>query len=126
MKIYVASPWVNKEDARLTGVRLREKGFTVVSRWHDTTHKSNIYEAPEPVMQAEAKKDLEDIGNANALVYLNLGKSEGKATELGIAIVRCIPIYALGGKQGNVFLHLPQINHFASLEDLITELGEAE
>lgn len=122
MKIYCAGPWANKPELKIAANVLRQQGFEVVSRWHDTTHNSNIYEAPEPVMVAEAQKDMEDIMSADTLVYMNLAKSEGKATELGISLNRGIPIYVVGGRQNNVFLHLPQIKHKNDLYDVIEAL----
>lgn len=122
-RIYCAGPWSHKAELKVVADRLRGEGFTVVSRWHDTTHSSNIYEAPTSIMADEAKKDLTDIGNADTLVYMNLDKSEGKATELGMAIIRCMGIHVVGGKQNNVFLHLPQVNHYDTLDQVIEVLS---
>lgn len=122
MTIYCAGPWANKAELKVIATTLRDAGFIVVSRWHDTTHNSNIYEAPPEVMVEEALKDWDDIGMADTIVYMNLAKSEGKATELGIALARNYEIYVVGGKQNNVFLHLPQVMHYESVEKVIEEL----
>lgn len=119
MKIYVAAPWVHKDEADTVAEELTGKGLSVVSRWHHSEHDKNIYEAPVKVMFEEAQKDFLDILEADTLVYLNLAKSEGKATELGIALARGYDIYVVGGTQNNVFLHLPQVNHKESLEEVI-------
>jgi nucleoside 2-deoxyribosyltransferase len=120
--IYVASPWINKDEAEVVAKQLREAGFIVVSRWHSTEFDKNIYEAPLKIMEEEAAKDFEDVQSANVLVYLNLAKSEGKATELGMALMKTIPIFCLFGKQNNVFLHLPQVRHMNSIEEVIEAL----
>ena len=119
MKIYVAAPWVHKEDADKTAELLRAAGFEVISGWHKTRYDTNVYEAPDSVMEKEAWNDWVDINNADTIVYLNLAKSEGKASELGIALARGYTIYVVGGKQNNIFLHLPMINHKESLDEVI-------
>lgn len=126
MKIYVAGPWVNKSDLKVVADKLRQEGFEVTSRWHDTSLNSNIYEAEKHVMQDEALKDFEDINKADTLVYLNLAKSEGKATELGIALAKGYAIYVVGGKLNNVFLHLPQITHRDDMFAVIGDLHASE
>lgn len=123
MKIYVAAPWKNKDDARKVAEQLTAAGLGVRSRWHDTDFRADIYEAPEDIMKSEALKDLADIGDSDTMLYLNMGMSEGKATELGMALIRAIPIYVVGGKQNNVFLHLPQVNHVASVEEFIKHVS---
>lgn len=122
MKIYCAGPWVHKADLKVVADELRTDGFEVVSRWHDTSLNSGIYEAEKHVMEEEAQKDYDDINKADTLVYLNLAKSEGKATELGIALAKGFNIYVVGGKLNNVFLHLPQIKHVNDLADVMGDL----
>lgn len=123
MKIYCAGPWIHKSDLKVIADELRHRNFTVTSRWHDTTLNSNIYEAEPRVMSEEAQKDYDDIFAADTLVYLNSAKSEGKATELGIALARGYDIFVIGGRQNNVFQHLPQIKHRTSLLDVLGDLN---
>ncbi len=123
-RIYVAAPWVEKAKAKAVAQEVREAGLVVISRWHDTTHNSNIYEDTPELMQGEALKDWEDVTHATHLLYLNLQKSEGKATELGISLARGIPIYVVGGNLNNVFLHLPWIYHVPDVEVAIVEMLE--
>lgn len=121
-RVYVAGPWALKEKAKEVADYLRSHSLVVQSRWHDTTHNSNIYEATPVIMEEEALKDWEDVIHSSHLVYLNLQKSEGKATELGIALTRGLPIYVLGGRLNNVFLHLPWINHIESIDEVVKVL----
>ena len=41
-----------------------------------------------------------------------------------MAITRGLPIYVLGGKRNNVFLHLPWLTHVASVEEFIQIMRE--
>lgn len=93
-----------------------------MSRWHDNEFDENVYEAPPEVMALEAERDLEDLAKMDTLVYLNLRKSEGKATELGIAIERGCHVYVIGGKENNVFLHSSRVEHVESVEAAIDKL----
>jgi nucleoside 2-deoxyribosyltransferase len=117
MRVYVAAPWAHKLDARVVVKQLRDAGVRVSSRWIE--REETEYECAPELMRSEAQRDIEDIIDSHALLYLNLAKSEGKATELGMAIWRGIPIYCVGGTQNNVFLHLPEITHLASVEAFI-------
>jgi nucleoside 2-deoxyribosyltransferase len=126
-KVYVAGPWKHKERAKEVAQQLRCAGFDVVSRWHEFREDPTIgYEYPEQIMATEAQNDIADLNCAEAVLYLNLEKSEGKATELGYAMAKGLPIYVVGGKQNNVFLHLDPgygINHIDSVEAFIGTQG---
>lgn len=121
MRIYVAGPWACKEEVRAVVRYLRSQGLIITSRWVDRPETE--YECAPELMRSEAVRDIEDIDNSDALLYLNLQKSEGKATELGMVLARGdMPIYCVGGTQNNVFLHLPEIQHLSSVQDFVTEM----
>jgi len=124
MKIYVAAPWVHKADARAAKERLQRAGFTVTSRWIDFKETQAGYEYPEQVMRQEAMNDVIDVREADALIYLNLAKSEGKATEMGMAIAQEKPVLVIGGKANNVFLHSDYVQHVSSLDEAMARLME--
>lgn len=122
MRIYVAGPFIKKSELKGVADVLKEEGFHVVSRWHDIPPKEG--ENSREALIDEALMDWADINVADTLLYLNLSKSEGKATELGIALAKGLKIYVVGGKQNNVFLHLPQVSHFELLEDAMSEFAK--
>lgn len=127
MRVYIAAPWKHKERAKEVKAQVLAAGIEVSSRWIDfEADPAIIYDYPEQVMEQEAEKDFEDILNSTHMLYLNLEKSEGKATELGMAIMCALPIYVVGGKQNNVFLHMSEeygINHIDSVEDAIAAIS---
>lgn len=122
-KVYVAGPWAQKARAKEVAQQLRCAGIDVVSRWHEFREDPAIcYEYPEHVMATEAQNDIADLNCAERLLYLNLQKSEGKATELGYCLAKGVPAYVIGGTQNNVFLHLDPgygIHHIDSVEAFI-------
>lgn len=121
-RIYVAGPWAHKDACKHTVLQLRAAGLHVTSRW--VFRPETEYECDPKLMESEALRDIEDIDDANVFFHLNLEKSEGKATELGIAVHKGLPIFVLGGKRNNVFLHLPWLHHVSSVEEFIRIMGE--
>ena len=119
-RIYVAAPWVRKEEARYVAGRLRDAGFIVTSRWIDM-HGGN--ENPS-ILCKEAQHDWGDIRASTVLVLLNIEKSEGKATEQGIALERGLKIVGVGIPKNNVFHYLPQYRWVASVVELINLLND--
>jgi hypothetical protein len=76
-------------------------------------------------MEQECRKDIEDLDRAEVMLYLNLEKSEGKATELGYCLASGLDIFVVGGKMNNVFLHLDEqygLHHIDSVEAFIEQL----
>lgn len=116
MKVYVAAPWVHKAAARVAQQQLACAGFTIVSQWVDTPdHNQNA----ASIMEGEARMDRDDVHRADAIVLLNLAKSEGKATEFGMALAwgkRCVIV---GPKEGNVFYALPEVEIVSTVADAI-------
>ena len=106
MRIYVAAPWVHRDQARSLAALLKHHGHTITHEWWDI--EGEFDDASK--MQACAIADLEGVYNADQVVLLDSAKSEGKAVEQGIAIACGIPILAigtLGQHSQNVFHHLP-------------------
>jgi nucleoside 2-deoxyribosyltransferase len=108
MKVYVAAPWVRREDAKAFGERLLNAGIVVTSRWfnHQGDPSDNTGGKLDPVeVQRQAREDIFDVCQADFLVVLNLERSEGKAVETGIAISNGIPVISVG-KRSNIFQSL--------------------
>ena len=119
MIIYLAAPWARKETACEVARYLETSGFTIASRWLREHKDSTIHEE----LQEEALNDLIDIETSEALVLLNLEKSEGKATELGYAYKCQIPCIVVGPSTGNVFYHLPGVRVVDTIEQAILILN---
>jgi hypothetical protein len=118
-RVYVAAPWVRREEAREAAQQIANAGFEITSRWL-TAHA----ETDDPALLAqEAQHDIDDVRLANAIVLLNLEKSEGKAVETGIALALRRFVVMIG-EPSNVFHHLPQIKRVSSLDAAIRLLRE--
>lgn len=114
--IYLAAPWVRREEARLVRDRLVAAGYEVTSRWLDI-------DETKTTETIEAENDVYDILTAELMVVLNLEKSEGKAVEQGIAIAINTPLYLVGEKS-NVFHHLPNYTIVPDVDALLLALPD--
>ena len=101
MRVYVAAPWVRREEARESAQRILAAGHTIVSRWLREHGDST-----DPrVLAHEAQVDYEDVVDSDVLVLINLEKSEGKSVETGIAIGAGLPVIVVG-ERSNIFHYL--------------------
>ncbi len=125
VKIYLAAPWVAKEQAKQVAAQLEAEGFVLTSRWinHHSVAVGKTYDEQMrdhgDIMREQAIEDVLDIYAADVFVILNLEKSEGKATELGIAFTLGLPIALIGERSRNIFYYLPQVQQFDNLEQFI-------
>lgn len=104
MKIYIAAPWVRRPEAIEIGNQFIAAGHELTSRWFHHPAKddpSGMIGEGDALIQ-EAREDIEDIQRSDALVVLNLEKSEGKAVETGIAIAAGLPVISVF-KRSNIF-----------------------
>lgn len=107
--LYLAAPWVYRDEARRVRRMLQDAGFEVNARWLDFSSDDPDATHSIAVLQQEAKHDVEDIQRADIFVVLNLAKSEGKATEQGMAYMLGTPIVVVGPHApcNNIFQYLP-------------------
>jgi nucleoside 2-deoxyribosyltransferase len=124
LMIYLAAPWVDKENMETFAKQFNAEGHHITHRWW------NVEEAfegtgKEKVLERYANEDYEGVATADALILFNTAKSEGKAVEQGIALAKGIPIIAigkLGEMSKNVFHYLPDYIWVDSIEDALVEL----
>lgn len=120
MRIYIAAPWVRKAEAIAVGEQFKAAGHIVTSNWfhHEDTGALGD-SAGNSITHEERKRqatvDLADVLSSDALVVLNLEKSEGKAVETGIALVAGLKVISVG----------PRSNIFQSLAIEVATVEEA-
>ena len=122
MKVYIAAPWVNREDAAKVEARLIEEGFEPTARWIKNHGDESGYNLKE-----EAQHDVEDLYKSDAILVLNLAKSEGKATEQGMAFIMGMPIIVVKSNPNpvNIFHNLTsQFKSVDNLEEALVELHQ--
>jgi hypothetical protein len=120
IKVYVAAPWKHRLAARSAAAELTAAGFDVISRWHeagglwDESDSTSAGSNPD-VSQREAEMDFFDVFRSDAMLVLNIEKSEGKAVEQGLAHALDMPIFVVGTERFNVFQWRANVKLFDSL-----------
>lgn len=133
VKIYMAGPWVKREECRQLQGILEAAGFTVVSRW--ITKHMDMGLAAEDLNTADVKvqeeltkqaiEDVLDLETADVFMIINSEKSEGKAFEFGYACAMRLPIIVVGDRSNNIFYQLPHVVVTPNINEAIGVLTEA-
>lgn len=124
MRVYIAAPWKHRVTAASIAQLLRTTGFIISSRWHDQFPDNSAETIDPAVALREALCDWADIEAADAMLVLNIEKSEGKAVEQGMALVMGLPIVVIGGEKFHVFQYLATYRFVESLEAAIATLRD--
>ena len=104
--VYIAAPFAEKLLAEVQRKVLFDKGYDVVSRWHDLSIE-HLYDN----LEAEASRDLVDINRAQALLWNGLGETigSGRHFEAGVAYTARKPVIHIGEVGTTMFAHSPGI-----------------
>ena len=109
MKIYIAAPWIHREDMPNVAKKLEDKGHTITKKWWEVK-EAKEGSGKDYELRTQAEDDVRGVRNADLVLVINSAKSEGKALEQGVAIALDKPIVIVG-KRGehskNVFHYLP-------------------
>lgn len=90
MKLFVASSYLNKAEARKVMRKLKAAGHTITFDW---TRKERVSTTAQKAAKAQA--DAQGVWDADALVVVWPGRY-GTATEIGIAIAAGISVFVVG------------------------------
>lgn len=105
--MYVAGPFADRDKVRVIADKLREAGHRVSSSWLEINELPPEGTSREEYYREQGLKDLHEVITSDMLIYCNTGTiSEGKATELGVAIATLKPTIIIGDRSNNIFLHL--------------------
>lgn len=123
LRIYIAGPWAHRQDMPAIAARLERAGHIITHPWWE-------FDGDETNLSKEflfecALKDVHGVLNADAMVVINSAKSEGKATEQGIAIAEEKPIIVVGKRgehSNNIFHYLALYRFVDTVEDAVKEL----
>lgn len=99
-----------------------DAGHSITEKWWDHRNVPQAEEHAEELAE-QAKRDWRGVDFADALVLLNLEKSEGKSVETGIALAMEIPIIGIGERGSNVFQYLAQFQWVATVSEALCALG---
>lgn len=121
MRVYLAAPWIHREDAKNIANRLVQYGHVITHPWWDYEGEGEHLESEEFLL-ACAQSDVRGVRTADVVIVLNSAKSEGKSAEQGLAIAYGLPIICItpGDKPtSNIFHHLPNYTHVKTVEEAL-------
>lgn len=120
-RVYLAAPWVCIEAAGYMKQRMVDAGIDVISDWTEREEDSD----KNPNTQRDAAIiDMQQVRDCDALVLLSMKtRSEGKASEMGMAMALGKRIILVGPREGNVFYNHPMVEQVDTVWDAITLLG---
>lgn len=111
-RIYCAAPWAYRDAAAKVAQRLTAWGYDLTHHWWEHVDVDMADGAAHTGLQKQALGDLKGVLACDVFVILDVAESEGKATELGVAIANGIPIVVVRYPEGafrNIFYHVPGI-----------------
>jgi nucleoside 2-deoxyribosyltransferase len=112
MNVFVAASWCDREIARQIAEELRKNGIEVTTTWW--THES------ETRSQDWCNDDIKNMKKADMLIIYNSGaKTGGKHVELGMAIMKNIPIIVYGIPLTTVYRHQTYFINTKAIEIIV-------
>jgi nucleoside 2-deoxyribosyltransferase len=120
-RIYVAGPWVDREQVIPIADKLEQMGHVITHKWWEYEGVSQNEESPEFLREC-AKSDFNGVASADIVLVLNTSKSEGKAAEQGIAIALGKPIVCITpdvNPSSNIFHYLGCYTHVKTVEEAL-------
>lgn len=126
MKIYLAGRYGRRQQLREVRKSLVDLGYEVTSSWLDTDFEGGVGSAHAPPEMREkiALTNLKDLTRADAVVSFTeepdstQGKRGGRHVEFGMAVAMNKRLIVIGHRE-NVFHHLPQVESYPTIWDLI-------
>lgn len=132
-KVYVATAFKEFKNAKEARKILKRNRIACTSRWIDVAANvvPKAIDVPFEYLQKEAKNDVEDLHNSDALLLLvpeGGHKGRGMWFEMGVCFESATPIYCVGtaykycvfGALGSEF----DIYHFETVEQAVERIKE--
>lgn len=135
-KFYFASSFARKPEIVAYAMALNGHGDGVTSRWLFESHEADVSQPDElnpdvgPGLQF-AKDDIEDIMEADAVVWFSSTTSDGQQlskgrggrhTEFGLSLAFCKPIFLIGERENAFHAMVPNGRKFRGFQDFILGL----
>lgn len=126
MKLYLAAPWKDRASIAEIAGKLEAQGHSITKKWWEVEDvPEGTAKAPE-VLRQQAQDDMDGVVRADLVLVINTAKSEGKATEQGIALALNKPILIVGKRgefSANVFHYMLNYNWVETVDEALKVLG---
>lgn len=127
MRVYLAAPWIIRDQMEPIAKQLEDHGFELTHKWW-TVEDLTESQRTSALLAEQATADFVGVHNADFILVINSSKSEGKAVEQGIALAKGIPIYIVGERgamSANVFHYLENYRWHSTVESAVTAMCKA-
>lgn len=130
MKVYIAAPYLKKEEMKVYAAKLRDLGIGVTSGWLDEPDKPAM--GPQDLINTQnreyAMRDVQDVMDADAMIFFTDPTKTilraGRHVEFGMILAinamsqdeDTMPIFVVGLEFENIFHHMPEVHHFQEWE----------
>jgi hypothetical protein len=123
MRVYIAAPWIAKDQARDAAAAFEAEGHEITKKWweHREVPGYLTTDADNRELEQQAEEDIQGVITADAFVLLNLSKSEGKAVETGFALGHCRK-HILVGEKSNLFHYLSDWKQVGTVGEAVEAL----
>lgn len=133
MRVYIAAPWAEREEAARVAALLTEAGCEITHDWWNHDPEKLAVVEDEAFLVQCARDDMHAVLDADVFLLLNTQKrgeeTSGKAVELGLALsmraaygAGFMRILGTGIRGTNIFQLLPEVEWFDSTEDAIAAI----
>ncbi len=132
MKVYTATAYVNREEAREFIRKLRLAGLTPVGDWTSHTTEGETVEDEQRLLRAFAAEDRAAVAQADAVVLLHDECGKASFTEFGMALSSTGKyVLVVGGQgaapvRGPIFYLLDDVLHFDTQKKAVAWLLERD
>lgn len=120
MKLYVATAWDCKDQAKSVMEEARARGHVITYNWTVTSDEADWV--------SESVLELEAVSRADALVIIPKNHGTGHYAELGMALALSKPVVSLGTSYRSdlpcIFLAHPLVRHAPTLAEALAYLEE--
>lgn len=128
LRVYLAAPYVQKEQMKIYANQLKGLNVVVTSSWLQEPHKpsTQMHELSHEEHLGYAKQDIKDIFAADAMIFFTDPTQTivraGRHVEFGMVLAMNFmtakkrPIFVVGSDFENIFHHMPNVYHFDEWE----------
>lgn len=122
-KVYVATAFVNLQEAREVMTSLREMGYQITHDWTNESAEGLVGAEREAYLTRCAKEDVEGVRRADLVFLILHERAKGALTEFGLALAWEIPcIVAKKNEVNDIFTHLDEgVFAFDTLPEALAE-----
>jgi nucleoside 2-deoxyribosyltransferase len=122
MNLYIAGQYSQKTYLRTVADQLICDGHFITASWLQEHHPPTVqlHEVADEELRGYAVQDIEDIKASDAMVFFSCeGPTPrgGRHVEMGVALALGLPVYVIGPRE-NIFMYLPQVTLFTTVEEL--------